>query len=76
MKQGGLRIDFAYLDSTFEREREAEALAPMLSRGALVVLHDAHRPYYGVIAERTGWRNILIHTQRGVAIFQAEGGAG
>lgn len=68
-------VDFAFIDSGTSEERVAEIME--LSRGRLspvawVFLHDAmknHVEAYKEVAALTNWWNVLLPTERGLAMF-------
>lgn len=78
------KVGFAWLDSLFElRVPELRAIRPLLSRGAIVGIHDCGEPkatkYPGFsrqvadAAESLGFSRISLPTPRGVTFLQWKG---
>ena len=78
------RVGFAWLDSLFElRVLELAAVAPLLTKGAIVGIHDCGEPgatkYSGfatevaTAAKRLGFARISLPTPRGVTFLQWKG---
>jgi predicted O-methyltransferase YrrM len=86
MINGGLsgKVGFAWLDSLFElRVSELAAIRPLLSKGAIVGIHDCGEPgatkysefatTVAAAATRMGFNRISLPTPRGVTFLQWKG---
>lgn len=74
LREQQVRVGFAWLDSLLDlREQELWGLKPMLSRKAVVGIHDSAIHIPGTIRKlRQQWDIIDLPTPRGVAFLQAK----